>query len=151
MKRIVPLLLLVSLFTNAKLAQSKLEITEYNSMMHAIETHNLATAKNLIHHKINLSLTLDSRAAPKFITQAAYKGDLDLVKLLLANGADIEAMDGDMNTPLLLAIEQQHIPVVKFLLSHGADIEVTNKYSNSVLDLATNTNNQELINLISNK
>ena len=113
MKRIVPLLLLVSVFANAKLAQSKAEITDYNSMMHAIDTHDLAAAKNLIRHKINLALTIDSRAAPKFITQAASKGDLEFVKLLLANGADIESIDGDMNTPLLLAIEQQHVPVIK--------------------------------------
>jgi hypothetical protein len=151
MKRIILFLLLIPFIANSKLIQNKQEMVVYSAMMHAIETNDVVTAKELIRKKINLYLTEDSRAAPTFITQAAYAGDLEIVKLLLANGADIEDIDGDMNTPLLLAIKEQHINVAKYLISSGADIEVTNKYGDSSADLANKTKNQELIHLLSLK
>jgi len=55
---------------------------------------------------------------------ASYKGYVELVKLLLAKGADVRArgrLGFDNRTPLALAVEMDHVEVVKLLLAAGAD------------------------------
>lgn len=46
---------------------------------------------------------------------------LELIKLLLDNGADIEAEDNSKKTPLHLAARSSNEPAVRLLLEHGAD------------------------------
>ena len=52
---------------------------------------------------------------------ACAKGDLEVVKILLAAGADVNK--GNM-TPLYLASSNGHLEVVKFLTEKGADINI---------------------------
>lgn len=51
---------------------------------------------------------------------AAEDGDIERVRLLLEQGADVDEMDG-IYTPLVLAVQEQHIDVCRILLEHGAD------------------------------
>ena len=67
---------------------------------------------------------------------AALNGHTSTVKLLLTNGALINAPDNDNNTPLHLAVWKSHIDVVEILLHRGASIQAKNKYLNSPLHLA---------------
>jgi len=55
---------------------------------------------------------------------ASYQGNVEIVKLLLAKGADVSARGKLVNedrTPLALAVEMDHLEVVKLLLAAGAD------------------------------
>jgi ankyrin repeat protein len=51
---------------------------------------------------------------------------VQVVKELLEHGADIEAEDTGVNTPLHYASLHGHLPVVKALVSGGADIRAAN-------------------------
>lgn len=51
---------------------------------------------------------------------AAYQGDLDLVKRLLAKGADLQAKDMLGQSPLVLARKGKHPEVAAFLQQQGA-------------------------------
>ena len=51
--------------------------------------------------------------------QAARQGDLDLVKYLHKAGADLNEMDNERNTPILLAALNGHYPIVKYLYDNG--------------------------------
>lgn len=53
---------------------------------------------------------------------AAYGGVLELVKVLAAHGAKIDAVDRHGATPLHAAAQRGHVPVVKFLLTRGANV-----------------------------
>jgi len=58
---------------------------------------------------------------------AAEKGHLEVVKILIQNGAVVDARDEEMNTPLLLAVRNNGtLDVVKSLVEHGADILAKN-------------------------
>lgn len=64
-------------------------------------------------------------AATNCFQQAIYKGDKEMVRFLLANGADKEAQlflkDYAYVTPLIFAIEMENREIVQMLLDAGAD------------------------------
>ncbi|CDK30176.1 ankyrin repeat domain-containing protein [Candidatus Babela massiliensis] len=56
-----------------------------------------------------------------FLISAVKRGDRDMTKILLDNGADIECRDAYDRTPLLMAIDQCDIDLVKLLLENKAN------------------------------
>ena len=59
------------------------------------------------------------KAMDHALLQAAQYGDIKIVEILLAAGADVHAEDDDT---LQWAIENGHTDIVKLLLEHGADV-----------------------------
>jgi ankyrin repeat protein len=58
----------------------------------------------------------------RIIWKAAKEGDLDMVRILIREGADINAVTQDLrNSPLHLAAQNGHILIVKYLLELQAD------------------------------
>lgn len=58
---------------------------------------------------------------------AAEKGHLEIVKTLIKNGAVVDARNKEMDTPLMLAVNNNGtLDVVKYLVEHGADIQAKN-------------------------
>ena len=53
------------------------------------------------------------------LQHACHCGQLDVVKLLLDNGADIDAQAFNGGTPLMRAIESSKQAVVSYLISKG--------------------------------
>lgn len=53
---------------------------------------------------------------------AALTGNVDLVEVLIAHGADVDARDVQGHTPLHLAIQEGHTKVAKVLIVNGADV-----------------------------
>ena len=60
------------------------------------------------------------------LLDASAKGDLAIVNLLLAHGADVRADGGFEDTALRLASAYGHAAVVEVLLAHGADVHAGN-------------------------
>ena len=58
---------------------------------------------------------------------AAHGGHPVVAELLLAKKADINAIDKERNTPLLLACVFKNMEVIKVLLEKGADAGIANK------------------------
>ena len=67
------------------------------------------------------------------LTRASIKGYLDIVKALLAAGADKDKYGGFGVTPLIWAATQGHLKVVQVLVKAGAKVDKANKYSDSAL------------------
>jgi ankyrin repeat protein len=67
---------------------------------------------------------------------ASDGGHLAVVRLLLSSGADVNAVDKDGLSPLLVASERGHLAVVRVLLSSGADVNAVNRWNCSSLLLA---------------
>ena len=61
---------------------------------------------------------------------------LEVVKLLLARGADVEALDMDDSTPLLAGVEWGGVWQVQALLEAGADLDASNDDAETPLDKA---------------
>ncbi|MBT9313602.1 ankyrin repeat domain-containing protein [Leptothoe kymatousa] len=70
------------------------------------------------------------------LTYAARDGYLDIARLLVAHGADVNWIDGEGVTPLILASFKDHQEIVQLLLDHGADITVQDQWHRTALDYA---------------
>ncbi len=67
---------------------------------------------------------------------ASMRGHIDILKLFIALGGDIEAKNYHDWTPLYYASYRGHIDIVKLLLDRGADIDVINIYGRTVANTA---------------
>jgi len=73
---------------------------------------------------------------------------LDILKLLIKKGANINKEDSFGNTLLITACERGNLEGVKILLTNGANPNQANYESKKPLDLAIKSENKELINLL---
>ena len=60
------------------------------------------------------------------LIDASKNGDLEKVKLLIENGANIEVKDNNGDTALILASYYRRLEIVKYLVEKGANINATN-------------------------
>ena len=72
----------------------------------------------------------------KALSWASFKGCTEIVKLLLENGADMEAKDNYGETALMLAARWGYVKAVKVLLEYGADVDSKSKYGFTALQYA---------------
>lgn len=77
--------------------------------------------------------------------------DINVVKLLIANKADVKWKDGFNTTALMYAAANGNKEIVMFLLENGADVNDTDGKGNTALSAAKESNNKELIKLIENR
>ena len=86
---------------------------------------------------------LASGGADSLMRNGAVNGRLDLVKIALANGADVNSMNG---ISLANASFYGYIDIVKFLLENGANINVEN--SRALMWVVTKPKNIDIIRLL---
>ena len=80
---------------------------------------------------------------------AAIKGNIEVVKLLVEHGGDIQAQDIFGHTPLSYAVMNDHVPVVEMLLDRGADVNSkSGAYEAPLLCHAANGNQVKMVELL---
>ncbi len=70
------------------------------------------------------------------LTYAARDGFTDIARLLIDHGANVNWIDGEGVTPLILASFKDHIELVELLLAHGADTTIRDQWNRTALDYA---------------
>ncbi len=74
--------------------------------------------------------------------------DRDVIRLLLKNGADIDHISAQGNTPLLDAIKQDNRVLVKMLIDNGADVNRPGKDGQTPLHTAKQIKNEFITRLL---
>ncbi len=77
---------------------------------------------------------------------AARDGRVEIARLLLDSGADINLVEANGITPLLTAIVNNRIDVARLLLERGADISTADWYGRTPLWAAVETRNMDVDN-----
>jgi ankyrin repeat protein len=74
---------------------------------------------------------------------AARQGNLDAVKALAENGADLNQASGDGSTAMVVAVQNGHYNVARYLVEKGADVNKANEKGWTPLYLAVKHRNLE--------
>ena len=94
---------------------------------------------------------MDQQYLNKKLFEAVEKGDVNMVKQLIQEGADVNAnyfRHGHLyerTHALLVAVDNEDIEMIKTLIEMGADINGTDHYGNTPLILSVQEGNMELI------
>lgn len=67
-------------------------------------------------------------------------GNIEIVQLLLENGADTDILDNDFMTPLHYASNRNHFKIIKKLIKYKAKINQLDKYNRLPIHLTTDQN-----------
>lgn len=95
-----------------------------------------ATAKVLLEHGAYPNFRSKDGFAP--LHDAALNGNREVIELLVAHGAEINAVDSESaSTALHYAASFNRLNAVKALIEHGADANLRNKEGFTALQLAT--------------
>ena len=99
----------------------------------------------------NVNLQDDKGLTPLMVVCHSHTPNIDLVKLLVQSGADINVEEGKTKvTALLQAIMSGHTQIVQYLLDKGADINALSKDGNSSLMTACYYQHEDIIHLLLN-
>jgi ankyrin repeat protein len=77
---------------------------------------------------------------------ASRDGRMEIVRMLLDAGADINQRDGNEIPPLIIAITNNHPDVARLLIDRGADITAVDWYGRTPLWAAVETRNMDVDN-----
>lgn len=81
--------------------------------------------------------------------QSALDGRLDIVKRFVDEGVEVNSIDGQKRTALMLASFNGHTDIVKFLIVNGANIDMVDEVNRTALMFAsTGPFNETVVELI---
>lgn len=101
-------------------------------LLAAVRASDMAAISDLLERgaKVN-SLNSFNGACP--LAMACQNGDLDVVSILVAAGAAVDAVDSQGLTPLHHAIRSRHDPVARALVAAGAGLDTVDATGESAL------------------
>ena len=103
-----------------------------------------AMASNSVAQHQNL-IPLYGKSTPLCI--AIQKGEFDLVKKLVAYGADVNEKSNGM-TPLMVAARYNKVEIIKFLLAKGAALDIKDEKGFTALKYAELSSANEVITIL---
>ena len=132
-------------------------VTDARSRSHFTPLHNAADAMQLdavqvlLEHNTDInSQNIDGKTPLYWIlSKCSWKGEfLDMVRRLLAHGANPNICTNDHTTPLHEASSRGLLEAARLLLSHGAKVNVTDKEGRTPFQVATSNGHDELTKLL---
>ncbi|KAK3101776.1 hypothetical protein FSP39_006268 [Pinctada imbricata] len=116
--------------------EEEIQKNPQKKMLWAAENNKADVVQDLIKEEKDLVNSTDSDMYTP-LHRACYNGHTDMVRLLLANGANIEAKTIDGWHPIHSAARWNQAQVISVLIENGADINATTKGGQTPLHLAS--------------
>ena len=103
------------------------------ALINAAQAGDWATVNALLKSGVDPNSVVNTNTA---LTFAARDGQLKIAQTLIAQGAEVDWIDREGVTPLILASFKGHVELVKLLLSQGADTTIHDQWNRTALDYA---------------
>lgn len=115
----------------------------------AIKKNDVETARRMIAAGADVNAAYDEYEN-RSLLDASYQGNLDLVKMLVEAGADVNLSDGCGVVPLVRAIVSWHETdeVVKYLIECGANVNACEGESWTPLEAAVHENASDIVKML---
>ncbi|XP_072397895.1 histone-lysine N-methyltransferase EHMT2 [Diabrotica undecimpunctata] len=117
-----PLLIPLDSFQSLETLADGATFTENDILDAVSEDDNEKLMSIIASTSVDLNFKLDACNSGTLLHYAAHKGWLKMCHLLVSLGLHINEIDGEQNTPLMLAIIGHKIDIVQYLVRAGADI-----------------------------
>lgn len=121
-----------------------------NPLLYAISTDNAAMVKALLGAKADPNKKIGYGEETPF-TEAAQKGNLEIMAALIDAGAKLNAKGDRGNTAFALAVNARNQPLVALLVEKGAAVDTFNKYGWSPLSYAIRNGDTATMKLLLDK
>ncbi len=82
------------------------------------------------------------------LPEFAKRGYKDIVQVLLVKKADVNSINNDGHTALILAAESGHYEAVQLLLAHNADVNEADKFGYTALIVASTHGHKDIVKLL---
>ena len=112
---------------------------------------NILDLIKILIDRVNVNKQIDNEVGHYTtpLKMASEKGHLELVKILLKHGADINLTTGDYGyTALMFASKYDHRKIVKILLENGADVNIQNRNGFTALIFASEHTNVQVVKML---
>ncbi len=112
---------------------------KFNELIKAIEKKETTKVYFLLQEGINIDATNENGRTP--LMAAITEDDLDLVRIIVEAGADLELQARDKETALLYACRvSRNCDIIDYLIESGADKNARNQYKDNALVIAAEYN-----------
>ena len=113
----------------------------------ACEANDLKTVEFLLQMGLDINeKNIKNGETPLHIS--VIKKNLEIIKLLISNGSDINLLNNDLESPIFHAIKGKDIDIIKFLIQNGSNLLLLSKNKDSILHIACDINDSEIIKLL---
>jgi len=119
--------------------------------LHLTVRYNRINISELLIAKGSAIDSRDDRQRTPFSLAARETGNVDMAKLLIQNGADINIKDVDNNMPLNFAAWKGYTGIIDLLLDKGADFDTTQGRTSRMLRYAADCGSARLFEVVSDK
>ncbi len=117
----------------------------------AIDARDFDAAKKAMEDGANVNPVCDFDVVCKPLARAAHEGDMEMIKFLLDNGADIDGFAAYDEVPLIYALGNGQQEAAKFLTEAGADVNISSAFGATPFIGAVSTGDVELTTLMLKK
>ncbi|MEM9088744.1 MAG: ankyrin repeat domain-containing protein [Cyanobacteria bacterium P01_F01_bin.53] len=116
-----------------EIAISESPVPEPPPLIEATLAGDVDTVRSLLQSDADPNALYNTNTA---LTYAARDGFTEISQLLLDSGAEVNWIDAEGVTPLILAAFKDHPELAELLLVHGADATIVDQWNRTALDYA---------------
>jgi ankyrin repeat protein len=120
------------------------------SLKNAIQNNKIKIVKSLLKNGENPNSILDNNQTTSLCI-ASTEGYIEIVKLLLEHGADVNLSNNNKDSPLHCASYNGHIEIVKLLLNYNANIYAMDDWNYTPENIASQRKHSKIVKIFQNK
>ena len=120
-----------------------------DELLQAIENDDAPKVREIISAGVDLNAENDFSVGEFPLEVACWRGNKEIVELLIENGADVNYADEcEFRTALMMASHHGHAEIVRILLKHGANVNAEDDYYATSLTRAAEAGHFEIVRVL---